>query len=364
MSPIPQRLRLVLALGLSLLLCGLLPLVGVVWSGQPASKYLEFPPRTQYVQHAEFSWPAFWTLAVVEVALLYVPLALILIRTRDPGALSRQRFPWWGWCGLFLGAIAWILAWTRFPWFTRWQRHTFTPLWIAYILVVNALAYRRASHCMLTDTPGFFLALFPVSALFWWLFEYLNRFVQNWYYINVGDLSAAGYFWLATLPFSTVLPAVLGTYQLLGTFVGQVPLVLPQESPRRRILGATIMLAIAALGLLGIGLWPSFLFPLLWIAPLLVVAALMEFIGEDSLLFHRPARGCKRLALLAVSALICGFFWEMWNYFSLTKWVYEVPYVEKFHIFEMPVLGYAGYLPFGWECGIVGLAVWRLVRRA
>ena len=52
----------------------------------------------------------------------------------------------------------------------------------------------------------------------------------------------------------------------------------------------------------------------------------------------------------AMAALICGFFWEMWNYYSLAKWIYSVPYVHRFEIFEMPILGYMGYLPFGLLC--------------
>jgi hypothetical protein len=28
----------------------------------------------------------------------------------------------------------------------------------------------------------------------------------------------------------------------------------------------------------------------------------------------------------------------------------SIPYVQVFHIFEMPLLGYAGYLPFGLKC--------------
>jgi hypothetical protein len=32
-----------------------------------------------------------------------------------------------------------------------------------------------------------------------------------------------------------------------------------------------------------------------------------------------------------------------------------VPFVQRFHIFEMPILGYAGYLPFGLECMVVSL---------
>ena len=44
-----------------------------------------------------------------------------------------------------------------------------------------------------------------------------------------------------------------------------------------------------------------------------------------------------------------GFFWEMWNYFSYPKWIYHVAWGGWFHIFEMPLLGYGGYLPFALE---------------
>jgi hypothetical protein len=43
----------------------------------------------------------------------------------------------------------------------------------------------------------------------------------------------------------------------------------------------------------------------------------------------------------------------MWNFYSLAKWKYSIPFVERFHLFEMPILGYAGYLPFGLECAQV-----------
>ena len=115
----------------------------------------------------------------------------------DPSALFPiHPFPWWGWCGILLGIVAWILAWNRFSWFSPFQIHTFTPLWIAYIIIFNALTFRRKGHCLLIDNTSFFLLLFPTSALFWWFFEYLNRFVQNWYYAGV-DLNAWQYFWYA-----------------------------------------------------------------------------------------------------------------------------------------------------------------------
>jgi len=32
---------------------------------------------------------------------------------------------------------------------------------------------------------------------------------------------------------------------------------------------------------------------------------------------------------------------------------FTVPYVQRFRPFEMPLLGYAGYLPFGIACAIL-----------
>ena len=51
-----------------------------------------------------------------------------------------------------------------------------------------------------------------------------------------------------------------------------------------------------------------------------------------------------------IAALICGLFWETWNFYSLPKWLYSVPLVHRFLIFEMPLLGFSGYLPFGLLC--------------
>jgi hypothetical protein len=39
----------------------------------------------------------------------------------------------------------------------------------------------------------------------------------------------------------------------------------------------------------------------------------------------------------------------MWNFFALPRWYYTIPYVGFWKIFEMPLLGYIGYLPFGLE---------------
>ena len=48
-----------------------------------------------------------------------------------------------------------------------------------------------------------------------------------------------------------------------------------------------------------------------------------------------------------IGTLFTGFFWEMWNFYSLPKWYYTIPYVGFWKVFEMPILGYGGYPFFG-----------------
>ena len=208
---------------------------------------------------------------------------------------------------------------------------------------------------MLLNRPLFFLLLFPTSAAFWWFFEYLNRFVQNWFYTGP-EFSAWEYFWYATLPFSTVLPAVLGirdwilsTHRLRKKFRNYRSLHIPHP----KILAALALTASAA-GLAGIGVWPNAFFPLLWVSPLLIILSLQTLMGERHILNELAVGNWSALVAAALAAIICGVFWEMWNYYSLAKWEYSIPFVHRYQIFEMPLLGYAGYLPFGLECAVIG----------
>ena len=346
-----------------------LPLLGVSLAGEPVSAYLEFPPVTRRVEHAPFSWWAFILLAVI-VAGIVVPLAVRAWRNlsrKHAGADRRDPapMPWWGWLGIAGLAAAWVLAWSRFDWMKPFQAHTFTPLWVAYILVVNALCQKRTGSCLMLDRTVFFLALFPASAVFWWFFEYLNRFVQNWHYVGP-QLSPWSYFWYATLPFSTVLPAVLSTCEWMrrSSWVQNGFKSLPPAPPADPRKLSWAVLAAAGTGLAFIGIYPNLLFPLLWLSPLLVVAALQTLAGERHVISEAAGGDWRRAAAAAAAALVCGFFWEMWNIHSLAKWEYSIPLVHRFQIFEMPVLGYAGYLPFGLECIIVGDIVKKAVDRA
>jgi len=332
-----------------------IPFVGFMLLNRPLSPLLEFPPASITVEHAPFSWAVFGLGAII-VAGLMTGLGILLfsgspIAPNQKPTPGSPRFPWWGWLSLTLLLVFWILAWTRFSWFADFQDLTFTPLWLSFIVLVNALAYHRTGQCLLVHQPRFFLSLFLWSAIFWWYFEYLNRFVQNWRYIGLEPMTATYYAVHSTVAFSTVLPAVFSTCHLLQTFSvfsrrgPAAPLFLVRTRPT-----AWTLLGISSVCLLGLGIWPNYLFPCVWIAPLLLLLGIQFGWGRSTVLVGLQDGRWQMITIPACAALLCGFFWELWNFYSAAKWVYSIPFVDRFHLFEMPLLGYAGYLPFGLEC--------------
>lgn len=344
----------VISSGILLLLLLGLPPLGLLLSGQSLPPHSTLLPIPMQPGEATLSWPVFAILAM----LISGTLAPFLwryghIRTLHiPPPPPHGQFPWWGWMGMGWTALAWVFAWSRFSWFQTWQPHTFPILWFGYILVINALTCSRTGQCLLTDRPKLLLKLFLLSAGFWWMFEYLNQFVHNWHYVGIPDTHPATMVSWMTIAYSTVLPAVLGTYEYLFSLTSvkkpfehwyPIPMV---DSPTT----GWLLLGLGSLGLLLIGRWPTLLFPLLWISPLLIILGIHIIRKESTLLTPLTDGNWSPVVLSALSALICGGFWEMWNAYSLVHWEYSIPYVHTFTIGEMPILGYAGYLPFGLEC--------------
>jgi hypothetical protein len=334
-----------------------LPLLGIVFSGQAITPYLEFPPLTHHVHHAPFSWPVFLSLALL-IAVVIVPCAWRTVTARNASStpmMKKPLFPLWGWLGVLLIALAWWLAWTRVSWFATLQPFTFTPLWLGYVVVINALTHRITGVCLLINRPRYLLVLFLLSAAFWWCFEYLNRFVQNWYYVGIEDFSPSAYAFYATLSFSTVLPAVVSTAEWLKSSkrLDNAFRDLRAIDVSHPILIGGIVFILAGTGLMGMGIWPDALFPLLWISPLLLITSLQALLRRETIFTSIRHGDWRPICLPALAGLQCGFFWELWNWHSLAHWEYAIPYVHRFLIFEMPLLGYAGYLPFGLECLVV-----------
>ena len=255
------------------------------------------------------------------------------------------RWPLHGWLGLALIAVFWPLNWSLDGLRTHWG---FFPLWLGYCLTVDALVVRRKGTSMLTRSPAAYVALFAISSPGWWLFELIDLRTQNWFYEGREHFSHLAYFLICSVSFSTVMPAVFGTAELASTFgwirrMGRGPVLRPTR-------GVLVGLFLAGWLMLGLLLaWPRYCFPLVWGSVYLLLDPVNVWLGNRSLLRHTATGDWRPVVALPVGCLIYGFFWEMWNFYAYPKWIYEVPFVDFFRVFEMPALGYLGYIPFSWE---------------
>ena len=344
-----------------LLLVLVLPLIGAAMRERDLSTFVQFPPPLEIPNdYQRFSW-----LAAGAVIVLFSLLAgsWIVARRQVAAAFSAHKiqpvngrgFPWWGWLAIAWTISWWVLAWTRWSWFEAIQRYTFFPLWLGFIVVVNASTEARTKTCLMRRVPVKWLGLFGVSALFWWLFEWLNRFVQNWHYIRVADFDAAAYLLHASLCFSTVLPAVTAVAEWLNSHPWWINGT--ASGPRWRWLEgratAITLLIAGAASLILTGAYPRVSYPALWVAPLSLVFGASILLRRDGPAEEMSRGDWRRAASWMTAAFVCGIFWEMWNWRSAAKWIYTIPGVERWYIFEMPLLGYIGYLPFGLQCLLV-----------
>jgi hypothetical protein len=200
----------------------------------------------------------------------------------------------------------------------------------------------------LTRNPTAYAGLFLVSAPAWWLFELINVRTQNWFYLGEEAFTTLEFSLLSTVSFSTVMPAVFGTAELVGTLrplrtIGPGPAVRPTPALLLGMFGAGGFMLFSVL------CWPEIFFPLVWTAVYCLIEPVNARLGNRTL-FDDLARGDWRpIIALGGGCLVCGFFWEMWNFYSYPKWVYRIPYAAWFPVFEMPLAGYLGYLPFSLE---------------
>ena len=253
-----------------------------------------------------------------------------------------------GLLGLLLIAVAWPLDWGL----PGPRTHLlFFPLWLGYTLLVDALVLGRRGTSILTRSARDFILLFLCSVPAWWLFEAFNLRTHNWQYIGGGHFGWLAYFLLTSLSFSTVMPAVFETAELVRS-AGWMSRLSdgPKLRPTRPVLKTMFGVGLFMLTLSMVR--PDLFYPFLWGSAFFLaepINASWRGGGRGSLLAYLKGGDWRPVVALALGALMCGLFWEMWNYYSYPKWTYHTPGVGYPHVFEMPLLGYLGYPPFGLE---------------
>lgn len=257
--------------------------------------------------------------------------------------LQRYLLPYRGLLGLLLIAIAWPLS-------QQISQNLFFPLWLGFILLVDGLVLRRTGTSLAVRSPKIMVVMFIVASPYWWAFEGINEITQNWVYVTSTEEDSGGLVGViqASLSYSTVVPAVFEVSELIGSFgfikrFARLPsLVLSRPQ---------IILA----GVFGLGslvtmlIWPTYLFPMTWLCLFFIFDPINNLTGRPSIIAQVKNGDYRTVVAFALGALVCGFFWEMWNRDASVSWEYNIGYLDFARIFQMPLLGYGGYLPFGLE---------------
>jgi hypothetical protein len=261
----------------------------------------------------------------------------------------QRRLAFYGWIGLVGLLLAEALLFTR----VHAVAIYFTPAaWTCYILLVDAAVLATRGRSRLHDHPRQFATLAVASIPLWLIFEAYNLRLANWTYAGVPrawPLALLGYSW----SFATITPGIFETADLIESFGRFRPARRVKFSPLARacmiLLGAICLLLPVTLPQhaarrLFILVWVGFIF---FLDPMNYQLGLPSLIGD----FEQGRR--SRFYSLLISGFVCGWLWEFWNYWAAAKWYYIFPMFQQFKIFEMPIPGYLGFLPFALECYVM-----------
>lgn len=225
--------------------------------------------------------------------------------------------------------------------------------WWSYIIFVDGIIQIiKKDSLIISRTKEFFIML-PISAAMWFIFEIINIRIENWKYVNIPfdtKMRYTGYI----ISYATVLPAIFETAELIQTLNIFKKLRLRAINLYEKNLkyftysGIIMFVLIIAL--------PKYFFPFTWIFLTLIVEPINYKLGLVSLIREIRAARWEKFFSLILSGFLCGILWEMWNFNAGAKWIYTVPFVGNFKIFEMPLAGYLGFPVFAIECyGIYNL---------
>jgi hypothetical protein len=290
----------------------------------------------------------------IGLAITFFSVALLIVEFFRH---RQSRLAAYGWVG-FAGLIA--AEWLMFRGFEP-VSFFFTPIaWTCYILLADAAVLAISGRSRLHDQPGQFAGIVLLSIPLWLIFEAYNLRLQNWIYTGVPEpwpLAALGYGW----SFATITPGIFETADLIasfGWFERSTPVRFSLSTQRAMIFFGAVCLLVPLLAPQSIA---SRLFALVWIGFVFLLDPVNRRLGLPSLIGDL-ARGYRsRFCSLLISGFICGWLWEFWNYWAAAKWHYIFPLLQQWKIFEMPIPGYLGFLPFALECFVMYVtAAWAL----
>lgn len=217
-------------------------------------------------------------------------------------------------------------------------------IWWGIIFLVDAVNFKKWNSSLIHSShKHFFLVLFPLSALFWLYYEFVNLAYPQWLYLGI----TPG-FWiriaLSVISFSTVIPIIV---ELFWFFTG--PVKMPKLSVRQiAIIDSHAFLIFMTGAIFTVLPFFSNIFylnQLMWVGPALMCAPFL--ISRETVTDREFS--LKGFIIGGIFAgILSGILWEFLNYWAGGKWQYII-LPDALHLFEMPVYGYIGFIPFAFS---------------
>ena len=231
-------------------------------------------------------------------------------------------FRWYGVLGLIMVAFAQANFFFQWQPFAQWY---FPIIWFGYIFVIDAINYSLNGQSLMVTRPRIFFLLLGVSAVAWWMFEFIGYILQNWYYVGTeGFSSTIEKLLFGTISFATVIPAVFETSILLKSIhlFDKVVLKERHDISKELLYG---MMFFGVLTFFMTVLWPRMFFPFIWISFFLILDPINYMNKRPSIIGHLKVRRLAIPISLFAGATLTGILWEFWNYWAIPKWIYTLP---------------------------------------
>ncbi len=245
--------------------------------------------------------------------------------------------------GLIILIISAILLSLQFSFIKTWF---YCFAWWSFILIMDGLNFRIKKASPLSESTKTFLFSAFISVFVWLIFELFNLRLKNWSYHDLPPHFLErwlGYF----IAYASVIPAMREISFFIEGFLKKKNLNF------FRLKAGPILLKLCTfIGILFIFLslaWPSLFFPLVWLCFIFLLEPLNFWLRNETFLSDLDRKDWSRLWSWILAGLVAGFFWEFWNFLAVSRWEYSLPYLNFWRIFEMPVFGYTGFMPFALE---------------
>jgi hypothetical protein len=368
---------------LSILIAGMLSICFFPWLGSfwhnnwhfPEG-FFAYPPLSAMHKDSLFNLPIFIfvAFACTLITTLYIFPSWFGFKKNSRSNILKPTnlpLPYWFWIGFLAWGISlfFLAIHAKSPaWFIHWSD---LPLFWGFTLMLDGLVYKRNNgKSLMSQIPQELIGIGIASISGWMIFEFLNFFIDdNWYYPWGNILDREEFLLYACIISSGLLPLSFEWYCLFKTMpsLSEKYNFGPKIVLNNTLKGLALIIGIA--GIFASGVFPMHLFFALWVFPPVILTVVLDFIGVWTPIKPIGQGNWSPALLSALTYFVTGFCLEGQNYLSAIHdgqqalftndpayWQYSIPFVNVWHVFEMPFFGFYGYLPFGIYCWLWWIA--------